>query len=366
MDSYRPIPGTPVEKLDTPSLLVDLGALENNFRVVADTYRDTVCKMREHTKNIKSPDIARMQIEIGGTLNGVCTAKLTEAEVMVGGGITDVLIANQVVTRDKIARLCALARRGDIKVCVDDTRNVRDLSEVAQAHGATIGVLIEVDTTIGRAGIRRVEQGVELAKLAVSLPGIAFRGVMSHQHLAEYTDNETRVLVARENIQKALDLKATIEAEGIPVEMVSSGETFSYDVAPQMPGVTDVEGGTYALMCTRYSYMGEFEIANKVLCTVISTPRPGVAIGDVGTRAMSLPGGEMPEVEDMPGVRVETMLEEHVVLRTDGTTPLNVGDKLLLLPWYQDMMINRWDQFIAVRNGVVEEVWDIPGRGCTQ
>jgi len=37
-----------------------------------------------------------------------------------------------------------------------------------------------------------------------------------------------------------------------------------------------------------------------------------------------------------------------------------------LIPDYQDMMINRWDQYIGIRDGAVEQVWDIPGRGCTQ
>ena len=103
MDYYRPVPGTQVEDLETPCLLVDLDAVEHNFRVVADTYRDTECKMRQHTKNIKSPRLAKMQIEIGGTVGGVCTAKLSEAEVMVEGGVTDILIPNQVVHKDKIA-----------------------------------------------------------------------------------------------------------------------------------------------------------------------------------------------------------------------------------------------------------------------
>ena len=365
MESYRPSPGTPVHELDTPCLLVDLDALEHNFGVVAQRYRHTACKMRAHTKNIKSPRLAKMQIQAGGTVGGVCTAKVSEAEVMVEGGISDILIANQIVVRDKIARLCALARRADIKVCVDNLRNVRDLSEVARENGVTIGVLIEVDTSSNRAGVRSAQQAVELARLADTLPGIAFTGLMSHQHLAEYTDDAARVQEARKYIQMCLDVKAAVEADGLPVEVVSSGETFSYDVATQMPGVTEVEGGTYALMCNWYFYMREFEIANKVLSTVISVPRPGVAIGDVGTKALSWTGQD-PTVAGMPGVSVERVLQDHIVLRTDDSMRLEVGDQFTLLPWYQDMMVNRWDQFIAVRNGFVEQVWDIPGRGCSQ
>ena len=364
MDYYRPVPGTRVEDLETPCLLVDLDAVEHNFQVVADTYRDTECKMRQHTKNIKSPRLARMQIETGGTVGGVCTAKLSEAEVMVEGGITDILIPNQVVHKDKIARMCALARRADMKVCVDNMQNVQDLSDIADAYGVKIGVLIEVDTQMGRAGVRSNEQGVAIAKLAESLPGVDFKGVMSHQSLLEFKGEEDRYEVGRQTIQICLDVKDAIEAEGIGVEMVSSGETFTIDVAATIPGVTEVEGGTYALGGTVYFYMEGYRMANTVMGTVISTPRSGVAIGDVGLFALSWQGAD--SVEGYSDVTVAELLDHHIVLKSDGDMPLEVGDKFKLIPSYQDMMINRWDQYIGVRDGAVEQVWDIPGRGCTQ
>jgi D-serine deaminase-like pyridoxal phosphate-dependent protein len=110
--------------------------------------------------------------------------------------------------------------------------------------------------------------------------------------------------------------------------------------------------------------MTEFQIAGKVLGTIVSTPRPGVAIGDIGTRSIAGPSGMIPRVDGLPGVEVESIHEEHIVLTIDGTTPLHVGDKFKLLPAHQDMLVNRWDQYVAVRNDVVEDVWDIPGRGC--
>ncbi len=100
MDTYRPPVGTPLSELDTPCLLVDLDALEHNFQVVADTYRDTTRKMRGHVKNLKTPVLAHMQMQAGGTVEGVCAAKVAEAEVMAEGGIADIFIANQIVGRD--------------------------------------------------------------------------------------------------------------------------------------------------------------------------------------------------------------------------------------------------------------------------
>ena len=364
MNTYRPVPGTLVKDLDTPCLLVDLDALENNFNQVAITYKYSEVKMRQHTKNTKSPLLASMQIKTGGTVGGVCTAKLSEAEVMFEGGVTDVLIPNQVTHKDKIARMCALAKQGDIKVCVDNLENVQTISEIASAYGVQIGVLIEVETQMNRAGVRSVEEGVAIAKLAESLPGINFKGVMSHQSLSEFTTHENRFKVGKETIQTCLDVGNAIKNEGIAVEMVSSGETFTIDVAKEIPGVTEVEGGTYALGGTLYHYMEDFQISNKVLGTIISKPKPDIAIGDVGLLALSSRGAN--HIENMPGIKIIQVTDNHIVLKNDGTETIEIGDKFCVIPAYQDMLVNRWDEYIAVRDGIVEQVWDIPGRGCTQ
>ena len=364
MDNYRPLPGTLLEDLDTPSLIVDLDALDYNLQSVSDLYKDTDCKMRQHTKNIKSPRLALRQISKGGTVGGVCTAKLSEAEVMVEGGVNDVLIPNQVVHSDKISRMCALARQADIKVCVDNIENVKMISSIASKNSVEIGILIEVDTQMGRAGVRSNEEGVAIAKLTQDLPGVKFKGVMSHQSLPEFIDQEDRWQVGRDTIQICLDVKSAIEQEGIPVEIVSSGETFTIDVATDIPGVTEVEGGSYALMGHTYDYMG-YKLANKILTTVISNPSDCKFIGDVGTLAHSWTGFG-PTVYSRPDVKVDKFRENHVVFTTDKSDSLTIGDKLLLEPHYQDMLVNRWDQYICIRNGIVEEVWDIPGRGCTQ
>ena len=367
MDNYRPANGTPIDELDTPCLLIDLDALEHNQQVIAETYRDTVCKMGHHVKNTKSPIIAHMQFRAGGTIERICSAKVSEAEVMVEGGIRDIMIANQIVTADKIARLCSLAKRATMRVAVDDARNLHALSEAAERQGVTIGVVVEVATSARRAGVRwayqgGIEKGVELAQLAQELPGITFKGVMSHQTLAGKPDRETRIRDGVPFMQMCLDVKDAIEAAGIPVEVASCGETFSYDIAATLPGVTEVEGGTYMLMSHSFDFMSEFRIAAKVLATVISTPRPGISVGDVGTRALAFRA--WPAIDGMPGVAVEALHEEHIVLRMEGQTRLEIGDKFLLTSGHQDSMTDRWDQYVCVRNGAVEAVWDISARGC--
>ena len=189
---------------------------------------------------------------------------------------------------------------------------------------------------------------------------------MSHQTLAGGSgDREARIRRGKPFIKICLDVKDAIEEAGISVDIVSSGESFTYDVAPEMPGVTEVQGGTYALMSHGHAMADDFQVAGKVLASVTSVPQRDVAIGDVGYRALTSPD-QIPGLEGLPGVRVEAIDEDQIVLRSEGTMPLSPGDRFVLLPAVQDIMANRWDRFIAVRGGNVEAVWDIAARGCLQ
>ena len=364
MTSYIPTLGTPISELETPALVLDLDALEHNYEYIASLYADTACKMREHAKNVKTPAVLRKQIEAGGTVGGVCAAKVSEAEVMVEGGITDILITSQAVTEDKIARICSMARAADVKVAIDDPRNVQLISDISSRSGTDVGLVIEVNTSMNRAGIRGPDEGINLARMATDLPGVNFKGVMSHQSITGEPDRETRFSHGRHWMQVCVDAKRAIEDAGFPVEIVSTGETYTIDVAPEMPEVNEVQGGTYALMNTTSAYMEEFQFAGKVLSTVVSRPDGNSAIGDVGYRALAAPNGVLPSVENEPGVSVESLAPDHIVLKSDGQMPLNVGDQFLLLSAQQDILVNRWDQFIGIRNGVVEDVWPILARGC--
>ena len=202
-----------------------------------------------------------------------------------------------------------------------------------------------------------------MAKEIVSLPGLRFRGVMSHQTIPDMPDREDRAVEANRTIKGVIDLKDAIEGEGIAIDIVSTGETWSYDVAAEIPGVTEIQGGSYLMLETHYGYMTEFHYAAKILSTVISTPNPGMAIGDAGVRAVSSFSG-MPTVFDRHGVSVESMDSDHAVFRVESGASLKIGDQVLLIPAQQDAMVSRWDRFIGLRKGKVEVVWDIQARGC--
>lgn len=361
---YRPPVGTPIAELDTPCLILDMDALDHNMDVMSDFYRDRASKLRGHSKNHKTPALALRQIRRGGTVGGVCAAKVSEAEVMVHSGIPSVLVTSEIIAPLKIERLCTLAQQAEILVACENAENARALSRTANARGVDLGVLIEQETGLLRCGVQSIEEGVSLARVIDDLPGLSFRGIMSHQMMAQPSSNrEDRVTEGRQLIQDVIDLKDAIVASGISVGIVSTGETWSYDVAGEMPGVTEIRGGSYLLMETAYSYMTDFQFAGQVLTTIISTPRPGVAVGDAGIRTVGAMKG-VPAVADRSGVIVERIDTDHVIFSVAESDQLKIGDQVALIPGQQDAMVSRWDRFIGVRDGKVEVVWDIQARGC--
>lgn len=359
------LPGTSLAELDTPALVLDLDALESNIGVIAAHYEGRSIRLRPHGKNHKSPRILAMQMAAGGTAGGVCAAKVSEAEAFADAGVGNVLVANQVVDADKIRRLAALAKRVDATVAVDAEEQIDRLAAGALALGATIGVVVEIDTMMRRAGARRIERAVALAQRAATAAGLRFRGVMSHQ--VPSVRPPTRADRFREGarcIRRVLDAKRAIEGAGLEVEMVSTGETWTYDVAATFPEVTEIEGGSYVVMEVPYAYMREFRFAARVMGRVVERPDARTARGDVPVGAIGAPNGP-PTLEGVAGVRATGIDHHGVTLTADGgAMPLAIGDAFFLLTHQQDVTMNRWERYVGARDGVVETVIDAPARGC--
>ena len=357
--------GTPVAELDTPALLLDMAALEHNIGVIAKHYRGRSIRLRPHGKNHKCPRILAMQIKAGGTVGGVCAAKVSEAEAFVHAGAAgNVLVANQVVAPPKIRRLAALAQAADVMVAIDHEAQIELLEAGARREGATIGVVIEIDTTMGRGGVRSIDHAVRLARRATDATHLAFRGVMSHQtpSVAEPTRDE-RFVEGGRAIDKVLAVKRAIEAEGIAVGVVSTGESWTYDVAATYPEVTEIEGGTYVVMEMAYGYMAEFRQAVMIMGRVVARPDAHTATGDVPIDAIGAPRG-LPSLADLPGVAVTALDHHGVTLASDGEMPLGIGEPFFLRTHQQDMTMNRWDRYLGVRDGRVCTVFGADARGC--
>src|SRR5215218_2658199 len=98
-----------VHDLETPSVLLDLDIIERNIARVQKLCDDLGIQFRPHIKTHKIPAIARMQIDAGAV--GIACQKVSEAEVFVDAGFTDIQIPYNIVGAQKTARLAELAKR---------------------------------------------------------------------------------------------------------------------------------------------------------------------------------------------------------------------------------------------------------------
>ncbi len=101
--AYLSAIGKKCRELVTPALILDLDIARRNISTMTEKLSHLHAKLRPHVKVQKCTELALMQVEAGAI--GVCTATVWEAITMSRAGIKDVLIANEVVGKEKIKAL---------------------------------------------------------------------------------------------------------------------------------------------------------------------------------------------------------------------------------------------------------------------
>jgi len=152
--------------LDTPALVVDLDRLESNIAHIARACQGNGVAWRPHFKGHKTIEIARLQLTAGAI--GITCAKLGEAEVLAAGGITNILIANQIVGAAKIARLEAeVAGRAPVFPPADNPAMTEQIAIERSLH---VSRMADLNSLLAAANARTIqaERSVAEAEAAYS------------------------------------------------------------------------------------------------------------------------------------------------------------------------------------------------------
>lgn len=360
-----PCPGTAIEELDTPVLLVDLDVFEANLATLMSYCRNHGTLWRPHSKSHKCPAIARLQLQAGAC--GITCAKLSEAELMVANGIGPVLLANQLVTRSKLARLARLQERQEVILAVDGPSGAALAGQAACDHGVCIPVMLEMDIGMNRVGVRAGESARQLARRLADTPGLELRGLMGYEgHVLAVQPREEKVRACHQALDILLETRTRLEADGLPVPVVSAGGTGCYDITAAYPGITEIQAGGGVFMDAMYRYkfhVGTLDFALTCLTTVTSRSASHVVV-DAGFKTLSA-YHQPPTLLDRDDLQLRYLSAEHGVfdLQPNAKGPA-VGDQLRLVVGYSDSTTVLHDRFLGIRNGRVERIWPIEGRGC--
>jgi D-serine deaminase-like pyridoxal phosphate-dependent protein len=352
--------GQNLDSLDTPQALIDLDVLDRNLRTMRDACARHGVDLRIHFKSLKCGSLARY-LAAAGASRFLC-AKLSEAEVLADAGITDLFVANEVIGSVKLARLANLARRAQVRVCVDDAGNVADMARAAEAAGVTLGVLVEVDIGQNRCGVEPGEPALTLARQIQAEPGLRFLGLQGYDgHLQMLADAAERRAKCLHGLERLIATRRLIERAGIAVEVVTGAGTGTWEFAAGFPGVTEIQPGSFLLMdCAYHAVRPEFGCALSILAAVVSR-RPGQYVLDAGSKAISKDFG-MPTIKDRSAERVNRLNEEHTIVAAVGEGP-GLGERREVLPAHCCATMNLHRQCVAVRQGRVEALWPIEASG---
>ncbi|MBD3183915.1 DSD1 family PLP-dependent enzyme [Candidatus Poribacteria bacterium] len=351
------------DELDTPVLLIDMDIMESNIAKMARYFRTVNADLRPHTKTHKTPILAHKQIEAGAV--GITCAKLGEAEVMAAAGIKNILIANQIVTGQKISRLVNLARYAHIMVAVDHEENIENLSRAAQQKGVKLQVLVEVNTGMNRCGVSAGESALKLAQKLDKAKNLDFTGLQGYEgHAVAIPDFDERKSAAEKALSLLAETKEILEKNGLQVNTVSGGGTGTYNISGQHPVMTEIQAGSYIFMDSYYrKVLKDFDCALTILTTVISRPNRDMVILDAGMKTVTKEFG-LPEVKDIKGAELTGLSEEHGKLDlSKSNLELKPGDKIEIIPSHGCTTINLHDDYYAIRDGKLEAVWNIAARG---
>ena len=322
--------GRPVEELDTPALVLDLDVVDANIARTAEIAQNAGARLRPHIKTHRMLEVARRQIEAGA--QGICCAKTGEAEVFADGGIDDIFIANQVVGAAKLRRLRMLADQVRLAVGVDHPDQIELLSQAFRGADP-LDLSIEIDVGQRRTGVVEPHEAVDLAQRVLDAPGLALRGVYTHEgHDYAARDAADLAVIADRAQRQMLEAAQAIRyATGAACE-VSMGSTPSLYGRAFHPGIDELRPGTAVFNDGSHAnFLGHTDwCAATVLATVVNRPAPDRVVVDAGAKALTsdrrgpsiLENSGFGMVVGRPEATIVSLSDEHGVLSVPTPAPM--------------------------------------------
>lgn len=393
-----------IGELATPAVLIDRARAQRNLDRMQAAAKARGVRLRPHTKTHKSPIVARWQLDRGAV--GICCAKLGEAEVFAAAlrsgpaGRPDIRLPYP-LNPANADRVVALLEQATLSFIVDHPVVARQWSDAMVRAGRQVDVLVKVDVGFHRCGIDPTAAGaVDMIKSVATLPGLRLRGLLAHAGHAYHAHSEDELRQMAEGEAATLrDLVARCRAAGVAIDEVSAGATPPARFSLQQDGFTEYRPGNYVYFDRTQVALGAATLddcALTVLARVVSKPAVDRIILDSGSKTLtndgargfqlapgygtvllslagghSLSGGNFSSGENPwsgPQVADETLLierlsEEHATVKvTNGSTALEPGDLVRIIPNHSCVVSNLVDQAWLVDGDTVEPL-PIAARG---
>jgi len=374
--------------IDTPTLVIDLDAMERNMARMVGFAQQHQLLWRPHAKLHKSVQIAHWLERAGA--HGHCVQKTSEAQALAAGGIRNIYISNEVIAPAKLARVAQLSQQlhaqgGRLAMAVDSLEGIARLAKAMQAAGAapaSIDVMVEINVGQNRCGAEPGPAAVRLAQAVQAQPTLLFAGLQAYHGAAQHLRTAAaRQAAIAQALQHIATTRRAFDAAGLHIPLVTGAGTgtFIHEAASGVYG--ELQTGSFLFMDADYAANERdpaqpvFEHALFVKTQVMSVSATH-AVCDAGHKSHAIDSG-LPTVHGLPAehaLRFANGGDEHGVLHPDasagnasGWLPA-LGETLWLIPGHCDPTVNLHSLMVGVRGGlnggVVECVLTVDGRGA--
>lgn len=343
----------------TPAVVIDMDRVERNIARVQAQCDAAGLANRPHIKTHKSPYLARLQRDAGA--KGITCQKLGEAEIMVDGGLDDILISYNLIGEEKMARLAALMRRAKVTVAADNGTVVAGLQQAAALAERPLSVVVECDTGRKRAGVETAGEAIALAEQIAATKGLSFAGFMMYPTESGWSE-------AQAFYDEALK---GVRALGLNPVVVSTGGSPNLKNLGKLNGATEHRPGTYIYndrMQVAAGVASLDDCALQIYATVVSRAAADRGILDAGSKTLTADNGGGLDgyglILDHPEARIARFAEEHgfLDLSRSNTRP-NVGDVVRIIPNHVCVVVNMVDEVVMVRGDEIVGTLPVAARG---
>lgn len=326
-------------------------------------------RLRFHVKTHKCPDIIRMGANLGITKHKCAT--IAEAEMVAACNAPDVLISYPIVgpNIERVASLILKYPQTRFSVLADHPVAIEALSQGITRAGLELDVLLDLDVGQHRTGIAPGPEAAEVYAAIARAPGLRPVGLHIYDGHHNQPDFAERQAAAMRQLEPVLNLRATLEAQGLPTPRFVVGGTPTFPVYARMdlPGL-ECSPGTLVLhdhgYGSKFADMAGFKPAALLLTRVVSRPTHTRVTFDLGYKAVaSDPGpGKRLVLLNLPAHEQVLQNEEHLVIETPEATRFRPGDEALAIPTHICPTVALHQRAYVIEGGRCVGTWNITGR----
>lgn len=355
--------------MPTPAVVIHMDIVEKNIFALLEGAEKAGLKHRPHVKTHRSGYLAGLQIQAGCC--GITAAKLGEAEVMAEAGIQDIFMAYPLIGEEKLQRLLKLSEKVKVSTIVNSEIGARRMSGFFEKAGRNMDVLIEIDGGLNRGGVKPGQDTLAFARSIRELAGIRIIGLMYYGGLVYNSHNVEEIReYGRQERDTLLQTAELLRKDGFHIEVLSAGSSFTGKVPEELKGITEIRSGHYIFNDCGQLDAGLAEpqdCALRVLASVVSKPDEHVVIADVGTKSLTSDACHYRTgygyIVGYPEIEIYALNEEHAFLKCEEENPLQIGDKIEIIPNHACVVTNLVDQAYGFRDGKLERMIEIDARG---